>query len=109
MVQIQFYGLKTVSEDRARGIVSARLWAPYPASAQAADIAAILGSGLFTGVSLRTVALSSAALRVDFDLTEEQRAFQQAVRDSGLGHFIDQEQAAWGEARNNLRGFGIAS
>ena len=40
---------------------------------------------------------------------DELEAFQQAVRDSGLGHFIDQEQAAWGEARNNLRGFGIAS
>lgn len=70
VAQIQFYGLKTVSEDRARGIVSARLWAPYPAAAQGADVTALLGSGLFTGASIRVVALSSAAVRVDFDLTE---------------------------------------
>lgn len=70
MAQIQFYGLKTVSEDRARGIVSARLWAPYGPAAQAADITALLGSGLFTGASLKVVSLSSAAVRVDFDLTE---------------------------------------
>lgn len=70
VAQIQFYGLKTVSEDRARALVSVRLWDPYPPEAKAADIAALLGSSLFVGASIRTVALSSAAVRVDFDLTE---------------------------------------
>ena len=40
---------------------------------------------------------------------DELEGFQEAIRDSGLGHFIAQEQAAWSEARNDFRGFGIAS
>ncbi len=38
---------------------------------------------------------------------EELRAFQQAVRDSGLGPLIAQEQTQWSEARNEFRGFRI--
>lgn len=37
----------------------------------------------------------------------ELEAFQQAVRDSGLGRLIRDEQAAWGEVRNEFRGFEI--
>ncbi len=70
IAQIQFYGLKAVSEDRARALVSVRLWQPYSPEDKARDLAALLGSGLFTGASLREVALSSAAVRVDFDVTE---------------------------------------
>ncbi len=39
---------------------------------------------------------------------DELRAFQQAVRDSGLGRHINDEQASWSEARNEFRGFTIA-
>jgi acylphosphatase len=39
----------------------------------------------------------------------ELEAFQQAIRDSELGHFIKQEQAVWGEAQNEFRGFAIVS
>lgn len=70
LAQIQFFGLKTISEDRARALVSAKLWAPYPIASKSADMASLLGSGLFTAVSMREIALSSTALRVDFNLTE---------------------------------------
>ena len=39
----------------------------------------------------------------------ELEAFQQAIRDSELGHFIKQEQAVWDEAKNEFRGFAIVS
>jgi acylphosphatase len=38
---------------------------------------------------------------------EELEAFRQAIRDSGLGHFIRKEEATWGEARSEFRGFEI--
>lgn len=34
-------------------------------------------------------------------------AFRQAVRDSGLGPLIRDEQVAWSEPRDDLRGFAI--
>lgn len=37
----------------------------------------------------------------------ELRAFQQAIRDSGLGPLISHEQTSWGEATNECRGFAI--
>ncbi len=40
---------------------------------------------------------------------EELEAFQQAVRDSGLGRLIRQEQVVWGPAHETLRGFEIVS
>jgi len=40
---------------------------------------------------------------------EELEAFQQAVRDSGLGPLIDHEQASWSEARGDFCGFEIIS
>jgi acylphosphatase len=39
----------------------------------------------------------------------ELEAFQQAVRDSGLGSLIHQEQVTWGPARGAFRGFEIVS
>jgi hypothetical protein len=33
---------------------------------------------------------------------DELEAFQQAVRDSGLGPLIDHEQASWSEARGDF-------
>jgi acylphosphatase len=38
---------------------------------------------------------------------DELRAFQQAIRDSGLGRLITHEQTNWSEARNEFRGFTI--
>jgi len=38
---------------------------------------------------------------------EELEAFLQAIRDSGVGRFIRQEQAHWAEAKNEFRGFEI--
>ena len=38
---------------------------------------------------------------------EELEAFQQAIRDSGLGKLISHEQVDWTEARGNFCGFEI--
>src|ERR1043165_6498912 len=36
---------------------------------------------------------------------EELKAFRQAVRESGLEHFIKKEDVSWSEAKNEFRGF----
>lgn len=38
---------------------------------------------------------------------DELEAFRQAIRDSGMEHFIMNEAVSWGEARRDLRGFEI--
>ena len=38
---------------------------------------------------------------------DELEAFRQAVRESGLGHFIKKEDVNWGEDKNEFRGFEI--
>jgi acylphosphatase len=38
---------------------------------------------------------------------DELKAFSEAIRDSGLGHFIQKETLTWAEAQNNFRGFEI--
>jgi acylphosphatase len=38
---------------------------------------------------------------------EEMEAFRQAIKDSGLGSFIDKEDVKWSEATGELRGFEI--
>jgi len=38
---------------------------------------------------------------------DELEAFCQAIRDSGLGHFIRKEEISWGECLNEFRGFEI--
>ena len=40
---------------------------------------------------------------------DELDAFRQAIRESGLEHFIQQEQVSWGEAKNDFRGFEIVA
>ncbi len=40
---------------------------------------------------------------------DELEAFRQAIRESGLDHFIQNEDVSWGEARNEFRGFEILS
>ncbi|MGV3773165.1 MAG: acylphosphatase [Verrucomicrobiales bacterium] len=42
-------------------------------------------------------------------LKEELEAFQEAIRDSGLRRFIQQEQVQWEDAENKFRGFEICS
>ncbi len=39
---------------------------------------------------------------------EEILAFLDAIRESGMDHFIEQEDLSWSEATNELRGFEIA-
>jgi acylphosphatase len=38
---------------------------------------------------------------------EELDAFRQAIRESGLEHFVRDEAVSWAEARGDLRGFEI--
>ena len=38
---------------------------------------------------------------------DELEAFRQAIRDSGLQHFIQKEAVCWGDAQNEFRGFEI--
>ena len=40
---------------------------------------------------------------------EELLAFQQAIRDAGLGRLILRENASWADATNEFRGFAIVS
>ena len=40
---------------------------------------------------------------------EELAAFRQAIRESGLGHFIAKEEAGWDDATGQYRGFEIVS
>lgn len=39
---------------------------------------------------------------------DELSAFQQAIRESELGHFIRKEEVTWHAPQNDLRGFEIA-
>ena len=38
---------------------------------------------------------------------DELKSFSGAIRDSGLGHFIQKETLSWAEAQNEFRGFEI--
>jgi acylphosphatase len=40
---------------------------------------------------------------------DELAAFQEGIRESGLGRLISNEQVAWGEAKGEFRGFEITS
>jgi len=37
----------------------------------------------------------------------ELEAFREAIRESGLGHFIQKEEAGWSDAQQEFRGFEI--
>lgn len=70
VAQIQVYGLKEVPESRVRELIGAREWAPYAPADLERDREALRASGLFSTVSLETVALSSAAVRLDIRVAE---------------------------------------
>ena len=38
---------------------------------------------------------------------DELSAFRQAIRESGMDHFIRNERVSWAEAKNEFRGFDI--
>jgi len=39
----------------------------------------------------------------------ELQSFRQGIRESGLDHFIQNEEVRWGEAENEFRGFEIVT
>jgi acylphosphatase len=83
----------------------------------------VLYSGSVQGVGFRYTVKSAAT---GFDVTgtvrnlpdggvemvaegarDELEAFRQAIRESGLDHFIRNEDVSWGEPRGEFRGFEI--
>jgi len=85
----------------------------------------IFYSGRVQGVGFRYTAKSAAA---GFEVTgtvrnlldgrvelvaegakDELEAFRDGIRQSGLEHFIQNEEVNWGEAENEFRGFEIVS
>jgi acylphosphatase len=65
-----------------------------------------LAPGFEVTGTIRNLADGSVELLAEGEKSEL-RAFQQAIRDSGLGGLIAHEQASWAEATNEFRGFTI--
>jgi acylphosphatase len=57
--------------------------------------------------SVRNLPDGRVELLAEGDITEL-KAFQQAIRDEGLDHFIRDEQVEWCDALGGLRGFEIS-
>lgn len=70
IAQIRFLGLERVKEENVRNRIKAREWAPYSAEDKALDIASLLATGEFASVKASEVFLSSAAIRLDFEVVE---------------------------------------
>ena len=63
-----------------------------------------------TGFEVRGMVRNLSDGRVELvaeGVHEELEAFRQAVRDSGLDHFIRKEEISWSECQGELRGFEI--
>jgi len=58
-------------------------------------------SGTVGNLPDRRVELVAEGLRDELD------AFRREIQQSGLRHFIKEEEVIWGEARNEFRGFEI--
>ena len=66
----------------------------------------MLASGFeVTGV-VRNLADGRVELAAE-GVKDELKAFQQAIRESELGHFIRKEDVHWAEAQDSFRGFEI--
>ena len=63
-------------------------------------------SGFEVTGTIRNLPEGSVELIVE-GAKDELEAFRQAIRDSGLSHFIRKEDVVWGEAQNGFRGFEI--
>jgi acylphosphatase len=59
-------------------------------------------TGTIRNLSDGRVELVAEGVKAELD------AFRQAIRDSGLEHFIRDEEVSWTEAQNQFRGFEIA-
>ena len=66
-----------------------------------------VAAGFELAGTVRNLPDGRVELLVEGDVAELQ-AFQQAIRDEGLGHFIRDEQVSWSEAVGGGRGFEIA-
>ena len=63
-----------------------------------------------TGFEVTGIVRNLADGRVELiaeGLKDELEGFQQAIRESGLGSLIGQEDAKWEDAKNEIRGFEI--
>ena len=67
-----------------------------------------LASGFEVVGTVRNLPDGRVELTVE-GLRDELSAFQQAIRESELGHFIRREEVIWAEPAGGLRGFEIVS
>ncbi|HEX4646354.1 MAG TPA: acylphosphatase [Verrucomicrobiae bacterium] len=67
-----------------------------------------LASGFDVAGAVRNLPDGRVELTVE-GTKDELKAFQQAIRESELGHFIRKEEVHWGEAQGHFRGFNIVS
>ena len=65
-----------------------------------------LATGFEVTGSVRNLADGRVELAAE-GVKDELIAFQQAIRESELGHFIRKEEVDWAEAQGNLSGFEI--
>jgi acylphosphatase len=70
-------------------------------------VKALAGGFEVTG-TVRNLPDGRVELRAE-GLKDELSAFQQAIRESELGHFIRREEVTWAEPTGGLRGFEIIS
>ena len=66
-----------------------------------------VAAGFELAGTVRNLADGRVELVAEGDVAEL-KAFQQAIRDEGLAHFIRDEQVEWDEAQGGGRGFEIA-
>ena len=66
-----------------------------------------VAAGFEVSGTVRNLSDGRVELVVEGDVAEL-KAFQQAIRDEGLAHFIRDEEVEWSEARGGGRGFEIA-
>ncbi|MBI5244616.1 MAG: outer membrane protein assembly factor BamA [Elusimicrobia bacterium] len=69
LAQIRVFGIKMEDEDWVRTHLKAKEMEPYPDELQTEDMTTLLASNRFTQVKMRRIELSSAAFRLDIDLS----------------------------------------
>ena len=97
------------AEARALAMKRCRLQIYYVGNVQGVGFR-YTAKSLATGFEVTGIVRNLADGRVELvaeGVKDELIAFQQAIRESELGHFIRKEEVAWAESQGNLSGFEI--